>query len=49
MKTRITAAMFILLLALGAAACDDTVDGIQDDAETIQSEVEEGVNDATNE
>jgi predicted small secreted protein len=41
--------LLLLLLVLGSAACDDTVEGIQEDADTIGEEVEEGIEDATDE
>jgi predicted small secreted protein len=41
--------LLVLLLAVGVAACDDTVEGIEDDAGTIGEEVEEGVDDVTDE
>ncbi|MEE8601393.1 hypothetical protein [Euzebya tangerina] len=49
LSSRLASALLVVLIALGLAACDDTVDGIQDDAETIESEVEEGIEDATDE
>lgn len=42
MRTRLTAALTVVLLALGVAACDDTVEGVRDDAQDIQ----EGAGDA---
>lgn len=42
MRTRLTALLTMLLLSFGVVACDDTVDGLQEDAEDIQ----EGAGDA---
>ena len=47
MRRRLTATFLIALFALGTAACDDTVDGIQEDAESIEQGVEAGVDEAT--
>lgn len=47
MTRRLSSLLLVLLLAMGIAACDDTAEGIQEDAGTIGEEVEEGVNDAT--
>ncbi len=42
MRTRTTAILTAVLLMLGVAGCDDTLDGLQEDAE----EVEEGAGEA---
>jgi predicted small secreted protein len=47
MRRPLTAALLTALLALGTAACDDTVEGIQEDAESIEEGVEAGVDEAT--
>lgn len=45
MRTRLTALMMLAGLLLGVAACDDTADGIQEDAEEIQEGAEDAVED----
>ena len=42
MRYRLTTALTILLLSFGVVACDDTGEGIEEDAEEIQ----EGAGDA---
>ena len=49
MRTRTVTAILTLLLAFGAVACDDTVEGIQEDAESIEDGIEEGADEATDE
>lgn len=36
MRTRLGTALSLLLLACGLVACDDTLGGVQEDAEEIQ-------------
>lgn len=36
MRTRLLSLLTVLLLALGAVACDDTVEGVGEDAEDIE-------------
>ncbi|HUG84359.1 MAG TPA: hypothetical protein VMM13_07325 [Euzebya sp.] len=45
MHTRLTAALTVLLIALGVVACDDTVEGLRDDAEDIQEGAGDAVDD----
>ncbi len=45
MRTRTTAILTAALLLLGVAGCDDTVDGLQEDAEEVQDEASEALND----
>ena len=40
MRTRLTAALLAGLLAFGAAACDDTMEGIEEDAEQIDEGID---------
>lgn len=48
MRTRLTVTLMILGLALGAAACDDTADGVQDDAQEIQDGADDAIEDLEN-
>lgn len=45
MRTRLATILSILLLALGVAACDDTADGVGEDAEQIQEGADDAVDD----
>lgn len=49
MRFRGTAAVLTLLLAFGAVACDDTVSGIQEDAQELEQEAGEAVEDLQDE
>ncbi len=40
MRTRLTAGILAALLSLGLVACDDTVEGIEEDAEQLDDGVD---------
>ncbi|MGI9015497.1 MAG: hypothetical protein ACR2HR_00080 [Euzebya sp.] len=48
MRSRLTTILIVVLLAVGVVACDDTSQGLQDDAQDIQEGVEDAVDDLQN-
>ncbi len=45
MRTRLTTLLMLATLVLGVAACDDTSDGIQEDAQDIEQGAEDALDD----